>query len=418
MEHAAHLSDAFRRAYGRAPRILFLDGPGNTALAFRRWRAGADHPGETAVTYSSQVFGVAERLGAKLLALSSATPTERVEDGDFVVEHRARPWPSATGPAFGAAQTLWAIDLMRVARRFRPDVMLISESPHPFLFAPLKAAGVRLICALHCTLWPAGFPPTSPFALQVARANGWFFREICDVTLAISPECERQVASLAGSTRGPLLPYRPKYRAHIAAPRETAGRPLRVLFAGRCEREKGVFDALELARRLARKRPGEFHFAICGGGSSQRDVEVQIRIAGLVGSVRALGQLGCEELRAEYERCDVVLVPTTADFPEGLNKVALEALLAGRPAILSTTIPAGELVGDAALVVPAGDLDGFQAALERLADDPVLYRRCSAATIPAAAAFVGTRITFEAVVEQALRAQLDDLAQSGRTEAS
>ena len=29
---------------------------------------------------------------------------------------------------------------------------------------------------------------------------------------------------------------------------ETAGRPFRVLFSGRCEREKGVFDVLELAR--------------------------------------------------------------------------------------------------------------------------------------------------------------------------
>jgi glycogen(starch) synthase len=361
------------------------------------------------VTYSSQVFEAAERLGAKLLALSSVTPPGRLEDGDFIIEHRARPWSSATGAAFSAAQALWAIDLMRVALRFRPDVMLISEVPHPFLFAPLKAAGVRIVCALHCTFWPAGFPPTTPLRKQVGKANGWFFRQLCDATLAISPECERQVVSVAGTTKGPVLPYRPKYRARIAAPREVAGRPFRVLFAGRCEREKGVFDVLELARRLAQKRPGDFEFVICGGGTALSEVEARIEAAGLGPHVRTLGQLGCAELRAEYERCDAVLVPTTAAFPEGLNKVALEALLAGRPAILSTTIPAVELVGDAALVVPAGDVDGFEDALTRLVDDPALYRRCGAATIPAAASFLASPILFGAVVEQAVRAQLNDL---------
>jgi glycogen synthase len=166
---------------------------------------------------------------------------------------------------------------------------------------------------------------------------------------------------------------------------------------------------LELARRLVQKRPGDFQFVICGGGTSLSEVHAQIEASGLGAHVRALGQLGCAELRAEYERCDAVLVPTTTAFPEGLNKVALEALLAGRPAVLSTTIPAAELVGDAALVVPAGDVNGFEAALVRLADDPVLYRRCGAATIAAGASFLDTRISFGAVVEQALRAQLDDL---------
>ena len=48
----------------------------------------------------------------------------------------------------------------------------------------------------------AGFPPTTPLRMQVAKANGWFFREICDATLAISPECERQVTRVAGTTKG------------------------------------------------------------------------------------------------------------------------------------------------------------------------------------------------------------------------
>ena len=404
------MTGPFHHALGRAPRILFLDGPGSTIVSYQRWRADDNHPGETAVTYSGQLFSVARRLGAKVMAISPIGPAERLDDGDFVIEHRPQPWPNASGAGFYAAQALWAADIMQVALRFRPDVMLLTESPHPFLFTPLKSAGIRLVCALHCTFWPAGFPPTKRMAVRTAAANGWFFRNVCDATLAISPECERQVFELARAPKGPVLPYRPKYGARIAAPRLTpAGRPFRVLFAGRCEPEKGVFDVLELARRLLRKRPGDFHFTICGGGSSQSQVQNQIANARLAEQVTVRGQLEGRELRTEYEGCDAVLMPTTPNFTEGLNKVALEALLAGRPAIMSSTIPAAEMAGDAALVVPAGDLDGFQSALERLADDPALYRRCSDATIPAGEPFVASHITFENVVEQTLRAQLGSL---------
>jgi len=45
--------------------------------------------------------------------------------------------------------------------------------------------------------------------------------------------------------------------------------------------------------------------------------------------INVLGQLNSSAMRAAYERSQVVVVPTTADFPEGLNRVWLKAFYLG-----------------------------------------------------------------------------------------
>lgn len=81
------------------------------------------------------------------------------------------------------------------------------------------------------------------------------------------------------------------------------------------------------------------------------------------------------ELRSIYSRSHVVIVPTTSEFMEGFNMVAVEAVLAGRPVITSDVCPAVHYLGGAAVKVPVDDIDAYQAAVERMADDPAYYRR-------------------------------------------
>jgi glycogen synthase len=403
------------------PRIVLFDGPGDTMSAFRRWRAGEDHPGETAVTYSSQFFDVAERMGARVLALSCHTREGRLEDGNFLIEHRAAPWPMAKGVSFHIAQAMWAAALMREVLRFRANVAVLGDSPHPVLFAPLHAMGVMLVPALHCAFWPQGHGFSGPIERRMSTLNGWFFRNVADATLAISPECERQVRTIAGTVKGPIHQYRAKYRTRLAEPPPgPANKPFRVMFAGRCEAEKGVFHLLTVAHRLEQKRPGDFRWTVCGGGGAEARLRAEVEKLGLGHCVVLRGQLQRTELTAEYTNCDAVFVPTTSHFTEGLNKVTLEGLLSGRPVVASTTTHAGELLGDAGFLVTSEDLAGYQNALERLADDADLYRRCCAATLSASASLVNSDIAFEAVLERTLRTLLEAQARarSGATTAA
>ena len=100
-----------------------------------------------------------------------------------------------------------------------------------------------------------------------------------------------------------------------------------------------------------------------------------------------------------------MFVPTTASFREGMNRVALEAAPSGRPAVVSSTTPAAELLGDAVITVPTGDIEGYARALQRLADDPERYD----AACNAAAAAGATLLDRDASLEAVLGAVLDEM---------
>ena len=52
--------------------------------------------------------------------------------------------------------------------------------------------------------------------------------------------------------------------------------PFRVFFAGRIEINKGVYDIVEIARRLSADRSGAFRFDICGIGSELNNLRQRI----------------------------------------------------------------------------------------------------------------------------------------------
>jgi glycosyltransferase involved in cell wall biosynthesis len=100
---------------------------------------------------------------------------------------------------------------------------------------------------------------------------------------------------------------------------------LRVVYAGRLEREKGLRELVAAAGILAdRKIPCRWEFAGLGSIESQlrREVEVQ---AGHI-DVAFLGQLDPVEMKAFWRRADVFVLAT---YSEGLPYSLLEAMNAG-----------------------------------------------------------------------------------------
>jgi glycogen synthase len=388
----------------RAPRILFLDGCGDLIGAYRHWRAGEPDPNQTDATFSGQFFDIATRIGAHVRAIAWPGDQSRVEEGRFVIEHRRRPFPSARGAAYHVAQVLWAADIASVAIRAGVDVIVMQDGPYRWLLAPLRALGVHLVAVVHNTLWPACHPPVSLGKRALATAEGWFFRRVSDATLAVSPECERQVRTAAiGRPRGSVAQFRPTYDGPLAAaPRSTPATPFRVLYAGRLERDKGVFDLLEVAARLEASRPGGFRWTICGGGSAEREFATAAQARGLASIVTLRGRLRRPELSAEFAGCDSVFVPTTAGFPEGLNRAAVEAALSGRPVVISKTAPAAEILGPAAVVVAPGDIEAYAAALRLLADDAALYGSSCEAAVRASAALLDPNMSLQTVLGRVL----------------
>jgi glycosyltransferase involved in cell wall biosynthesis len=85
------------------------------------------------------------------------------------------------------------------------------------------------------------------------------------------------------------------------------------------------------------------------------------------------------------QRADVADLLGAADLAvvtsrwEARQLFAQEALTAGTPLVATAVGGIPELVGDAAVLVPAGDLDAFDAAVTRMLDDAGMRARYAAA---------------------------------------
>jgi glycosyltransferase involved in cell wall biosynthesis len=93
---------------------------------------------------------------------------------------------------------------------------------------------------------------------------------------------------------------------------------------------------------------------------------------------------------------------------EGLNRVAVEGVLAGRPVIVTSVCPAAELIADAALVVPPGDVGAMRDAVLRLEGDAALYERKRTGCGALAAQFLDAESSWGAGLKRALRLALPE----------
>jgi len=237
------------------------------------------------------------------------------------------------------------------------------------------------------------------------RLNRRFFRRGVFAVLSLSNDITLQVQSMLTGKPVPILPFLPTYRP------ESFGDgfeppplppPFRVFFAGRIEKNKGVFDLLEIARGFAAKGQAGIEFDLCGDGSQLEALRHSTTTAGIQDRFRLHGHSTKVFMREMYHRCHVVIVPTTSDFNEGFNKVVAEGVLAGRPVITSSVCPALEYVRDAVLEVPPDQPAAYGDAILKLSSDPALYEAKRSATILVRKQFYDPERGWRSALEQAL----------------
>ncbi len=135
-----------------------------------------------------------------------------------------------------------------------------------------------------------------------------------------------------------------------------------LLFAGRLSPEKGVHTLLEALRPLPRGR----RLVIAGGSSySQGYIDELRRLAWE--EVLFLGNVDHDTVAELLSNCYAYVLPSTM---EGLSVGLLEALSHGS-CIVASDIPENrEVIGDAGLSFPPGDVQALRTHLATLLDDP------------------------------------------------
>lgn len=357
--------------------LIYCECWGDIVGSFEKWANRLDDSASPVKTYSSQFFEFARQLGARTYALSGCPRPAMSRLDGFVVTHHRRRISRLPLVGYHLEQLRYALLLFWLALRHRPRAVFVDSGVTHWIFlTPMRLIGVRVIPVLHNTLWPNGFPPTSPGKRLLLFADCLFFRYVAHAVFCVSPVISRQVASLGGQTL-PIVSYSASFEpCHFSDDQSTLAhgtRPFRILFAGRIERNKGVFDLLEAARQLETEHPGEFAFDVCGDGSDFGNLAGTVEALGLGAMFQLHGKLDRDQLIARYRNAHAVVVPTRSDFCEGFCQVVAEAILLGRPVITNAVVPALEPLRDAIVEFRPDDVDSLTASILLLAKDVDIY---------------------------------------------
>jgi glycosyltransferase involved in cell wall biosynthesis len=153
-----------------------------------------------------------------------------------------------------------------------------------------------------------------------------------------------------------------------AVARSYAGE-LRALSVGRLETEKNPLLLADIAGRLS-SADARWRLEVCGEGPLRAALETRLQERGLAARVELAGYVPLgPELFERYRDAHALL---HVSWTEGVPQVLYEAMAAGLPIVATDVGGVAGAVGDAALLVPAGDADAAAQALARIGADKEL----------------------------------------------
>jgi len=248
-------------------------------------------------------------------------------------------WRSRLANANSIPLHAWdPIALRRAVRDFRPDIVDIHEEPSfpAAAEAVLAAGGLPVVMNANQNL-----PKRYPMPIRLLR--GWVFKRV-QAMYPSSTETADVLRSWGYRGRVEVIPFGVE-EEFFAARRDGD----RVGFVGRLVPEKGVLDVLSFGERLLCVGAGPLEPKVRASGA---EIVVARTVADLIG---------------QLERMAVLVVPsrTTRGWKEQFGRVAVEAMAAGVPVVVSDSGALPEVVGDAGIVVPEGDRAALTTAVDR-----------------------------------------------------
>lgn len=185
------------------------------------------------------------------------------------------------------------------------------------------------------------------------------------------PEARERIVVVPNAVRGPSLP-RVDDRGNDGGGGET---PVHVLFLGRINERKGVFD---LVRALARMKDLPGWRATLAGDGDLGALRAEIAAHGLADRIAVPGWLGAEDTERLLAEGDVLALPS---YVENLPMSVIEAMAYGL-GVVATPVGAVEDIvrdGETGLLVPPGDDAALAGALTRLVSDGDARKRLGGA---------------------------------------
>lgn len=138
-------------------------------------------------------------------------------------------------------------------------------------------------------------------------------------------------------------------------------RELSVLFLGRLEEEKGVFDLLEAFAAVSQQLPG-IRLTLCGEGSARDEVQRKAGQKGISSLVSFPGWVGGDAKADFLRRAGVFVLPS---YAEGMPMAVLEAMASETPVVATRVGAVADMLEEGAcgFVVSRGDIAALGEAI-------------------------------------------------------
>jgi glycogen(starch) synthase len=380
-------SDVLRTHIGiahHAPlRIAFVAGPGDAAGTFDYWVQGEFDPRVPVIAYSTQFYSLVAQLRAEALILHEHAkgPSEPDRQFRFVTVARDRGGP---GWRYHLNGFFFSLRTLKHLWTYRPHIVLLGTDV-PTLLMALLPRSTRLLLTAHNTYWSMGLPPTFLSArlrrlvirLGLRRMRG---------AVCTSQACKDQMEAIVGPRNDILVESPQILNSHAQAfiRQRTDVSVRRLLYLGRIEPEKGIYDLLAVFEALAPEfADATLEFAGTGSQAQKLANAAESSKA----SVRYLGQLNADEVHAKLAQTDLLICPTRSHFNEGLALVLIEAAVHGIPSLVSSNVPAKDLFPGSVSEFPADDMTAMQAQLRNLLADPACAAQLRKGLATACSAF-------------------------------
>lgn len=265
-----------------------------------------------------------------------------------------------------------------------------------FVLPPTRARSIVTIHDLSFLIYPECAAPGMARYLSGAVPRGL---RRANIVLADSNATRQDLARLLGVDLARVVVvypgvgarFRPLSPQTIAPLRQRLGLPDRfLLFVSTLEPRKNVVRLLEAFAQFAAGRAtndeqatrhqaqpiapqSPYHLVIAGRrGWLYQDIFAAIERLHLGDYVRVLDFVDDNDLPALYNLAWAFVYPS---IYEGFGLPALEALACGTPLLTADNSSLPEVVGDAAVLVPADDVDAIAAGIARVVDDNALRAR-------------------------------------------
>ncbi|MEU7955131.1 glycosyltransferase family 4 protein, partial [Micromonospora chalcea] len=325
-------------------------------------------PGSVALVLASSTGGVGQHVrsiagglteaGASVLVCGPAATEEQF--GFTGVGARFTPVEIPASPTPGDAR---AVTALRRALADTPVDVVHAHGLRAGLVAALARPTAPLVVTWHNAVLAKGLRGAASRLVEriVARS--------VRVALGASADLVDRAAALGAAdarlapVAAPTLPPPGRRRAAVRAEfGVTADRPL-ILSVGRLHPQKRYDVLIDAAARWRTRTPAP---VVVIAGSGPAYLPLAARISAARAPVTLLGhRTDVADLLAGAD-----LAVVTSDW-EARQLFAQEALRAGVPLVATAVGGLPDLVGDAAVLVPPGDVDAVDAAVRDLLDDPV-----------------------------------------------